>query len=305
MIGNQIALIKREIWEHRSIYVAPIAVAIVISLVSLAGFVTVSSFDKDIHLALFSAANLAGDTERQAALTAFFLGTSWVFLVQLSILVVFYALDSLYAERKDKSILFWRSLPITDAETVISKLLTALLVLPLATVAVVIATHLVNLVITSVWIWVQGGNAIHMVWGSVALIDNWLAALIFTLASSLWISPFIGWFLFVSAFTKRAPLLMAFMPLVLIPIIEWIFFRSKIFLSAILERGDLNPLLRGSNLEKLIEDDKLKVSEEAVRLLTHLDIAEFLGTPSLWAGLVVCGLFTAAAIYVRRYRDES
>jgi len=305
MIGNQIALIKREIWEHRSIYIAPVAVAVVISLLSLAGFITVSSFNQEVHLALFSAANLAGDTERQAALTMYFLGTSWVFLVQLAILVVFYALDSLYSERKDKSILFWRSLPVTDAETVVSKLLTALLVLPLATVAVVIVTHLVNLLVTSVWIWMQGGDAMHMVWGSVALIDNWLAAIIFTLASSLWISPFVGWFLFVSAFTKRAPLLMAFMPIVLIPIIEWMFFRSRIFLGAILERGDLNPLLRGSNLEKLIEEDKLKVSAEAVRLLTHLDIAEFLGTPSLWAGLVVCGLFTAAAIYVRRYRDES
>ncbi|HSN52130.1 MAG TPA: hypothetical protein VLS87_06330, partial [Woeseiaceae bacterium] len=115
MIGHQLALIRREIWEHRAIYVTPIAIAVIVSLVSLAGMVTVSAFDKELNVALFSAANIAGDAERQAALTVFFLGTSWVFLFALAILITFYALDSLYAERKDKSILFWRSLPITDA----------------------------------------------------------------------------------------------------------------------------------------------------------------------------------------------
>ena len=141
-----------------------------------------------------------------------------MFLFALVILTAFYTLDCLYAERKDKSILFWRSLPITDAETVVSKLLTAIVVLPLVTVATIIVTHLVNLVITTVWVMVKGGNAAHLVWGSVPLFDNWAAALIVTLASAVWMSPLIGWFLFVSAFTKRSPLLMAFMPLIIIPI---------------------------------------------------------------------------------------
>jgi ABC-2 type transport system permease protein len=133
MIGHQLALVKREIWEHRSIYVTPIAIAVIVSLVSLAGMVTVSAFDKEINIALFGASNIAGDAERRAALTVFFLGTSWVFLFALAILTTFYTLDCLYAERKDNSILFWRSLPITDAETVVSKLLTAIVVLPLVT----------------------------------------------------------------------------------------------------------------------------------------------------------------------------
>ena len=92
MIGNQLALIRREIWEHRAIYVTPIAIAVIVSLVSLAGMVTVSAFDKELNVALFSASNIAGDTERQAALTVFFLGTSWVFLFALAILTTFYTL---------------------------------------------------------------------------------------------------------------------------------------------------------------------------------------------------------------------
>ena len=305
MIGHQLALIKREVWEHRSIYVTPIAIAVVVSLVSLAGMVTVSAFDKEVNIALFGATNIAGDAERQAALTVFFLGTSWVFLFALAILTTFYSLDSLYAERKDKSILFWRSLPITDAETVISKLLTAVFVLPLFTVAAIIVTHLVNLVITTGWVIVKGGNAAHLVWGSVTLFDNWAAALIVTVASAIWMSPFIGWFLFVSAFTKRSPLLMAFMPLIIVPIIEWIFFRSKIFASAVFGRGEVIPLFREMDIEHFFDEERMQVNEELVSLLAHIDVGKFLLSPSVWVGVVVCGILVTAAIYVRRYRDES
>jgi ABC-2 type transport system permease protein len=277
MIDHQLALIKREIWEHRSIYVTPIAIAVIVSLVSLAGMVTVSAFDKEVNMALFGASNIAGDAERRAALTVFFLGTSWVFLFALAILTTFYALDCLYAERKDKSILFWRSLPVTDAETVVSKLLTAVIVLPLFTVAAIIVTHLVN----------------------------WAAALIVTVACAVWMSPLIGWFLFVSAFTKRSPMLMAFMPLIIIPIIEWIFFRSKVFASAVFGRGEMIPLFNEMDIERFFDEERMKVNEEIVSLLAHIDIGKFLVSPSVWAGVVVCGLFATAAIYVRRYRDES
>ena len=305
MIDHQLALIKREIWEHRSIYVTPIAIAVIVSLVSLAGMVTVSAFDKEVNMALFGASNIAGDAERRAALTVFFLGTSWVFLFALAILTTFYALDCLYAERKDKSILFWRSLPVTDAETVVSKLLTAVIVLPLFTVAAIIVTHLVNLVITSAWVMVKGGNAAHLIWGSVPLFDNWAAALVVTLASAIWMSPLIGWFLFVSAFTKRSPLLMAFMPLIIIPIIEWIFFRTKLFASAVFGRGEMIPLFREMDFERFFDEDRMMVNEEVVSLLSHIDVGGFLLSPSVWVGVIVCGLFATAAIYVRRYRDES
>jgi hypothetical protein len=118
-------------------------------------------------------------------------------------------------------------------------------------------------------------------------------------------SPLIGWFLFVSAFTKRSPLLMAFMPLIIIPIIEWIFFRSKLFASAVFGRGEMIPLFREMDLERFFDEERMKVNEEMVSLLAHIDVGKFLLSPSVWAGVVVCGLFTTAAIYVRRYRDES
>ena len=305
MIVNQLALMKREVWEHRSIYVTPLAVASIVTLGTLAMLMFAGGFAKELDVAIFGATNIAGDAERKVALTGFFVGTSWVFLLAAMVLTVFYTLDCLYAERKDKSILFWRSLPITDAEAVVSKLVTAIVVIPLVTVAAIIATHIVNLVVTSIWVTAKGADAGHLIWGSVPLLDNWLAALIVTLASAIWMSPFVGWFLFVSAFTKRSPLLMAFMPLVLIPLLELIFLRSTVFAEAVFTRRGMIPLFRGMDMKGFFDEESLHVNEEIVSLLAHLDLARFLTSPSMWAGLVVCAIFVTAAIYVRRYRDES
>ena len=93
--------------------------------------------------------------------------------------------------------------------------------------------------------------------------------------------------------------------IIIIPIIEWIFFRSKIFASAVFGRGDMIPLFRDMDFEHFFDEERMKVQHDVVSLLAHIDVGQFLASPSVWAGVVVCGLLSAAAIYVRRYRDES
>lgn len=305
MITHQIALLKREIWEHRSIYVTPMAISVIVSLGVLTMLMFASGFAAELDIAIFGAQNIAGDAERGAALTGFFLGTSWIFIIALMILTIFYCLDSLYAERKDKSILFWRSLPVTDAETVLSKLLTAIFVIPTAAVLGIIATHLVNLIVTSIWVSMKGADAGLLIWGSVALFDNWAAAFIVVIASGIWMSPFIGWFLLVSAYAKRSPLLIAFMPLILIGLLEQIIFRSHVFAETVLGRGDGLPIFRTLDIERFFDEEEWRVSDGALSLLAHLDVVQFLTSPSMWGGLLVCGLLCTGAIYVRRYRGES
>lgn len=305
MIANQPALIKRELWEHRSIYVTPAAIAVIVTLGVLATLMLASGFAKELDMAIFGAQNLAGDVERRAALTGFFVGTSWVFLVALMFLTVFYSLDSLYAERKDKSILFWRSMPATDAETVISKLLTAAIVIPAITAVGIWATHLVNLIVTSIWVSAKGGDASVLIWGSVSILDNWLAALIVVVASGIWMSPFIAWFLFVSTWAKRMPILMAFMPPIILGLLEWIVFRTQYFLTTIGDRGDMTPLFHSMSLERFFEEEQWRDGMENISLLQHMDLAGFVTDPGFWSGLLVCGILTTAAIYVRRYRDDS
>jgi ABC-2 type transport system permease protein len=305
MIGHYLALMKREFWEHRSIWVTPVAIASIVTLGTLTALVFTGKFAQELDVAIFAAQNIAGDTERRVVLTGFFFVSSQLFLLGLGVLTVFYTLDSLYAERKDKSILFWRSLPVTDAETVVSKLLTALMLIPAVAIIAIVATHLVNLIVVSIWVAMKGGDAGMLIWGSVPFLDNWLAMTIVVFCGAIWMSPFLGWFLFVSAYTRRAPLLMAFLPLILIPMIEGIFLRSAHFAEAVWGRGAKLPLFADMDFEGFFEDGHPEITREMLSLLTHMDLGKFFTNVDTWLGVIVCGLLTTAAIYVRRFRDES
>lgn len=303
MIGHQLALIRREIWEHRSIYVTPAVIAAILLLSTLTGQVTVSAFGEAIDLAIVGASNV-DEAHRSTVFVVIFSVMTMLFAAGAWIVTVFYCLDALYAERKDKSILFWRSLPITDAETVLSKLITAMLVIPLVALIAAAVTQLLVMVLLSIWIIMQGGNAGHLIWGSAPLGDLWASGLIVAVAMPLWLAPFIGWFLFVSGFTKRMPLLLGFLPLLILPMIEFMT-GSKLLFDAIFVRTIRPPLFDLDTARWMDKDANYSLTRDGISIVDSLDIGRFLSSPSLWAGLIVCGLFVTAAIYVRRYRDES
>ena len=308
MIGTQVALVRREIWEHRSLYIVPAVLALIVTLMSVTGQVAVSALGQSVDLAILGVSNL-GEAERSVFLNVTMLGMSWIFILTMGILTIFYVLDALYAERKDKSILFWRSLPVTDAETVVSKLLTAIVLIPAVTFAVIAATHLLVLAIFSIWISMRGGEGWSMIWTAVPLFDNWTATFIGLLALSVWVSPFIGWFLFVSAFAKRSPFLFAFLPLIVIPMVEKILIGSTVFVDMLMDRAPFAvPIIRNFadiNIEIESEAELMELAQSGLSLLSVIDFGRFLTSPGVWLGLAVCGLFCTAAIYVRRYRDES
>ncbi|MDH3821463.1 MAG: hypothetical protein OEU59_10100, partial [Gammaproteobacteria bacterium] len=97
MINHYLALVRRELWEHRSIWVTPIAIASVVTLGTLTALVFSGKFAEELDVAIFAAQNLAGDTERRVVLTGFFFVSSQLFLLGLGVLTIFYTLDSLYA----------------------------------------------------------------------------------------------------------------------------------------------------------------------------------------------------------------
>ena len=303
---GQLALLERELWEHRSIYVVPIVVAIIMTLAALTGQVSINGMEH-VDIGIVGASNMP-DNARAAVLSGIMIGLSTTFVFSMWILTIFYALDSLYAERKDRSILFWRSMPSTDLETVLSKLLTAMLVIPLVTFAMILVTHLAVLLFASVWVAARGGSGLTLIWGSVPFFDNWTATLILVLALPLWLSPFIGWFLFVSAFTKRSPFLTAFLPIAILPMLENMLFDTAVFAEAFFVRSIKMPLfINPGTMERLFEegDGFALLADAQLSLLGLMDLGGFLTNPGLWLGLIVCGLFTAAAIYMRRYRDDS
>lgn len=306
MIATQIALIRRELWEHRSIFVTPIVIGLILSLGVLMteGMLTAHTEEVDIGIAAVS--NLGDESHRSAVINGLLFIPSVIILIGMSILVIFYSLDALYAERKDKSILFWRSLPVTDAETVISKALTGALVIPLISFAAIIATQLISMLLSSIWIMIEGGNAIHLIWAPASLVSLWAATLAGILMLSLWLSPFLGWFLFVSAFAKRMPLLLAALPIVMLPMLENWIFGSKMFFEAFFVRT-VEPIRDAAEAAKASFEisENLRVSSFIANPWQAIDFGNFFAKPDLWAGLIVSAIFITAAVYVRRYRDES
>jgi ABC-2 type transport system permease protein len=309
MIGHQLALIKREVWEHRSIWITPAAVAFVVTFGAIAIVIMVAAFGEAINPEIEKIADATiPDVIRRAALAGILLVNTSVFVMAMWFLTIFFCLDALYAERKDKSILFWRSLPITDAETVVSKLLTAAFAIPVATMAAVIVSHLLNLTIMSVWLSTEGVNPFRFVWGAVPLFDTWTAVFVFLLAIPVWLAPLLGWFLFISAWAKRGPFLRAVLPIAILPILEYILFKSWNLGLAIVNRlaietmpiYDINEFASGFD-----EDDLHSLLEQDISLVSLLDVSGFVTSVEVWAGLLVCGLFITAAIYVRRYRDDT
>ena len=304
MIAHQLALIKREIWEHRSIWMTPAIIALVISVAILTGQMSISAYGEHVDIAIAGASNV-DVVHRRVAIMAALGAITGIFAAGAGILMIFYSLDSLYSERKDKSILFWRSLPITDAETVISKLLTVTLVIPIVALAGAFATHLVFMTMSSVWLIIEGGDAGHLIWSSAPIFDVWGAAILTAFATTIWMSPFIGWFFFVSAYTRRMPLLLALLPLIILPLMEIALLPTEFLAKAIGSRFTDMPLA-GVDFGDLFDDDTLfQLSAENVSMIAALDMGRFFASPEVWAGLVVCGLFATAAIYVRRYRDDS
>ena len=308
MIDQQLALVRREIWEHRSIWVTPTAVASVVTFIVIAMAIMASAFGETFNADFERIIDATvPDSIRAAALAAMLLGNTSVFLIAMWFLTAFYCLDALYAERKDKSILFWRSLPITDAETVVSKLLTMFIAIPAFTMAAVIVSHLLTLITLSIWMAFAGTNPFRLIWSVVPLFDTWAAVFSVFLAIQIWAAPLFGWFLLVSAWAKQGPLLRAVLPIAILPILEFIIFRSWNLGLAILERLGIYtmPIFDLGRTMSFDDDDLYAMLSENISLVSFLDYGSFLGSLSVWAGLLMCGLFAAAATYLRRYRDDS
>lgn len=132
--------VRRELWENRSIYIAPLVVAAVIVLASIV-------------------AALAGKNAQPDQLARSSGMSAGALMATTLIVAIFYCLDALYGERRDRSLLFWKSMPVSDWTAVLSKMAIPLLILPVVTFAITIAMQLILLLTSTAFLSMSGQSA--------------------------------------------------------------------------------------------------------------------------------------------------
>jgi ABC-2 type transport system permease protein len=272
--------IRRELWENRSVYIAPLAVAamfmfgFVVNMVTLRHRISASSLDlAQEHHILATRYELAG---------ALIMGTALI-------LGIFYSLDALYGERRDRSILFWKSLPVSDLTTVLSKLAIPIVILPLLSFAITVATQFIMLLLSSAILAGSGVN-IAALWREASFFQvSFVLLYHFLTVHGLWYAPLYGWLLLVSAWAPRAPFIWAFLPPFVICGLEKIAFNTSYCLNMLQYR------LTGPG-------DAMGPHSAPPDFMATLIPAHFFSTPGLWTGLVVGAAFLFAAVRLRRHQ---
>ena len=229
----------------------------------------------------------------------------------MGIVIAFYALGALHSDRKNRSIWLWRSLPISDAMTVWSKVAFALGVAPLVTITCIA----LSLVIFAIVMCIAGAifdfNIFNSVlWQPATLRLPFQAIALWTIYV-FWALPTIGWFLLISAVVKRAPFVWAIaLPLVAVAIIStmnmlfklnhsFIWVRDEIILRAVTSTVPgawtyyLNPQI------SFLSDPNISSPTDWLLVANWQSVH----TPTFWVGTIVGILLITLAIRCRRWRE--
>jgi ABC-2 type transport system permease protein len=281
--------IRRELWENRSIYIAPLAAA---GLGMLGFLISLIHLPRTVR-----EMGTMGPADQRAMLAMPYAHVAWIIVLTGFIVGVFYSLDALYGERRDRSILFWKSLPVSDLTTVLSKAIIPMVILPLLVFAIIVVTQLLMLLLGSAVLQMSGVGAATQ-WEHLPLLQMQLVWLYGLIVMALWHAPIYGWLLLVSAWARRTPFLWAVLPPFAIGAVEKIAFNSSHFAN-LLKYRLIGWFLQAFNLDThggpAIDPHFLP--------LTQITPGNFLARPGLWIGFAITAGFLAAAVRLRRYRE--
>lgn len=323
-------LLKREFWEHKGgFFWAPLVAGGIFLLLTLMGLIMAEvagrrmddqQIDIDGETVTVGALDLGKLTSKigpedmrhiaGAIDLSLYTAAGWSLIV-LAFVVFFYCLGSLYDDRKDRSVLFWKSLPLSDSQTVLSKVVSATLVAPVLAILAGLITMIGFLVLTSLFVLLHGGNPYTLLWGPgspLLITANLLAAIP---VYALWALPTVGWLMFCSAFARSKPFLWALM----VPVFAGIFvswfdlmqlfdLQTSWFWKNIVARSLLS-VAPGSWFDAASFEATSLDGPGAVHSLINLrSIYSVLGSSQLWIGVLAGAALIAASIRLRRWRDE-
>lgn len=317
-------LLKREYWEHRGgFFWTPVWITAAILILTVLGLISAEVFRSNAHVNVgFSLDELrnsisADDIAKASnGLDTIQLVFSGVASIGIFFVTFFYLLGALYDDRRDRSVLFWKSLPVSDTATVASKALTAMLVIPAIAVLVATAAYVAFLVLICAWVGVHGLNPLPAVIGSHP-IGMFLRLVALIPIGALWALPTVGWLLFWSAFVRSKPFLWAvLLPAIVLVANAWLgmlgapHVGSDAHLAKILGRLLFSVMpgswanagglaLGGEHISFNMNDDHV------VSSLDPSHVYGVLASSNLWIGVLGGLVLLAAAIRMRQTRIET
>lgn len=317
-MNRLMALIKREFWENKGAFrTTPLVIGGIYIVGTLMFLFTFSHFDNEFQSLKeltrwlsTTEPGLRGDIIYAATVAGF----PALFNLVLSFVVFFYLLGSLYDDRKDRSILFWKSLPASDTLTLASKLLSAMVVAPLIFWVIYVLTYVVIMLIFSVVVMSLGENPWTLFLGIGSPFKAWSMLLFSYLAQAIWALPLYGWLMLVSSFAPRIPLLFAILPPVVIAVLQiWIeflqtFTLKKNLFGVIGEWFANSPFIsiNGNTSDNTIPLSLgVPLTDTFDHAATVGNILDRLFSTHMLIGLAVAAVFLGTALWLRRRATES
>lgn len=286
--------VRRELWEYRSIYIAPLAAAAVVLVGFLIGAANLPDAVRSMSSSDLVIQGVDHANKLVLAAMAVMAATAMVVIVTGVIVGMFYCLGALHNERRDRSLLFWKSLPVSDLTAVLAKATIPVVVLPLVTLAVVVVMQLIMLLVSTLVLLLNNMDPATL-WTRLPIPRLVLALVWGAAVTPLWLAPIYGWLLLVSAWAKRAPFLWAALTPLAIVVVEGIAFRTHHFATLVGER------LAGAFGAGFVHTAQIPGHPR----MPEIDVLGFLGSPGLWIGLGVAAAFLAGAVWMRRIREPS
>jgi ABC-2 type transport system permease protein len=313
-------LLKREYWEHRGgLLWAPIWCAVALTVMSLFAIVVGemalrSHGSSHVHVGMDLSTFMQNfPDEKLGELKRGFdvglLGYAMPMRIVLFFVITFYCIGSLYEERKDRSILFWKSLPVSDRDTVLSKVATVALVAPLLTFAASVVLQISFLLLMAVLTLFHGGSPMRLVFGPAEPLALWARMLVDVPVNTLWMLPAIGWLMFASSFARSKAFLWAVVP----PIMLGVLVNMSDLMQTISLPSSwiwVHVVARAFPIGlRLAHLNRGEASIGGMRFgndgpeLTWTDLGEVLTDPELWIGVVIGVGLIVGAIHYRRKRE--
>jgi ABC-2 type transport system permease protein len=318
-------LLRREFWEHKgSFFWAPVVVALAM-IVLMGGGMIYGLIESHFHNVVsvngqeFSIIQMPAAVRAKVVnmATGSYLAIATPLFLVLPVVVFFYCLAALYDDRRDRSILFWKSLPVSDRMTVLSKVVTALVVAPLITIAIGTATALFLLFVAAVGATYKGLSLFGPLLSSPDLYLAPLNLIALLPVYILWALPTVGWLLLVSSWARSKVFLWAVgVPLITLVILKWFNFLASRYSDSVIDvqwftgnvivRG-LGGLVPGvwmlfDGVPKTVLEANSEQGIVVGNLVAHSWMT--LGQPGVWIAAAAGVAMLFAAVRLRRWRDE-